>query len=120
LCGAGADKVTIEGKISIAGGNHAHIEGFHITGSDYTGIYVDHYARATILRNIIDYHDYDGIYVYNLGEAEISHNVIRYNDECGVRKGGEEAKITGIGNEIYDNGQNLCPSEHDFPSGFKE
>lgn len=118
LCGAGADVTTIEGNITIASGS-PDIEGFRITGSSFNGITVNHYTKPTIRHNIIENNPGNGIDVWSKAEAEISYNIIRHNDYCGV-KVDEGATVTGTDNEIYDNGQDLCPSEEDFPPGFKE
>lgn len=118
LCGAGPDVTTIEGKVTIAAGT-PHIEGFRITGSSSSGIIVNHYTKPTIWNNIIEHHAYDGITIWSLSEPEISYNVIRYNHGCGVRIDvPERTTVTGTGNEIYDNGHDLCPSADDFPPGF--
>jgi len=119
LCGAGADQVTIEGKVTVATGA-PRIEGFRITGSSSSGIIVNHYTQPTIWHNIIEHHAYDGITIWSLSEPEISYNIIRYNHGCGVSIDvPERTTVTGTGNEIYDNGQDLCPSEEAFPPGFR-
>jgi parallel beta-helix repeat protein len=118
LCGAGADVTTIEGKITIASGA-PRIEGFRITGS-YSGIVVNHYTRPTIQYNIIEYNDF-GILIWSLSEPTISYNVIRYNHSCGISiDETERTTVAGTGNEIYGNGQDLCPSEAAFPPGFRK
>jgi len=117
LCGAGADKVTIKGNITVASGS-PHIEGFRITGSSFNGITVNHYTKPTIRHNIIENNPGNGIDVWSKAKAEISYNIIRHNSYCGV-KVDEGATVTGTDNEIYDNGQDLGPSEEDFPPGFK-
>jgi parallel beta-helix repeat protein len=118
LCGAGADVTTIEGKITIASGA-PRIEGFRITGS-YSGIVVNHYTRPTIQYNIVEYNDF-GILIWSLSEPTISYNVIRYNHSCGISiDEPERTTVAGTGNEIYGNGQDLCPSEAAFPPGFRK
>jgi len=76
-------------------------------------------AQLTLTDSTIAGSAGDGLFLAEVARTDVTDSAVRENAGCRVGvAAGTDVRLTGSGNTIEDNGQDLCAPLAAFPAGF--